>query len=256
MPKLPEIPFKGTLKKWFGGGGLPQLPTGVSSDRQPFDLARMQHMNKMQKMKRQKLLFWWIPCAILVGLIALWFLLPFPLTHQAIANYNRQNYHGARSWLLPVTWTSPQPFIAAFDSGTIDTQLGKYALAQSELIRAYTLAPANRRCMVLQNLAYSLTAHAAYLTAQGSAQDATTYKNEAASLKVTYKDCFKPNRNGPGQGDQGGGGGGGAANDIQQVLTPAQQAQLQQKNQQGRQKQQQDFKQDTVNSDNPNVKPW
>ena len=232
--------------------------SGMSPDRQPFDLAKMQ-LEPIRRHKRQQLLRRSLPVVLLMAVVALWFLLPTPLTSHAIANYKRQSYRTARRWLTPLTWTSPQPFVIAFNSGTVDTQLGNYTRAQTELTRALALAPADKRCMVLQNLVISLTAHASNLNLQNRAQQATNYSTEATTLKTNNPKCFhvvkKPTPP-PIKETQGGGGGGGAQGQSQQVLTSAQQQELQQKDQSGQQSQQQAYKQNTVNPNSPDNQPW
>jgi len=198
---------------------------------------------------------WSLWAIVPLFLLALWFLLPTPLTSKAITNYRHQAYKTARNWLTPLTWTSPEPFVSAFNSGTVDTQLGKYTVAQAELTRALTLAPANRRCMVEQNLVYSLDAHAAALQQTALGQNAVVYQTEAASIKSSDTKCFPPVKPKPTQGG-GGGGGGGAQNQNADIFTAAQQQQLQQKNSQGNQFQQQDLNQTVVNPSGPAVDPW
>ena len=226
----------------------------ATNSRQPFDLKKMKGEPE-RRQKRRQLLKYSLPFVIIFFLITLWFLLPMPLTHQGINNYKHQDYKTARKWITPLTWTSPQQFVIAFNSGTIDTQLGKYDLAQGELVRAYTLAAPNQKCMVLQNLVYSLTAHFNSLQASGDFQKSIVYDQEAGNLKTAYPKCFPPPKL-PGNTNGGGGGGGGGGAQSSQVLDQAQQQQLQQKNDQGQQSQQQDFQQNNFNQTNPNIKPW
>lgn len=231
-----------------------KAPLDVSTGGMPFDTGKVQYEANRRR-RRKKLMLWSAPAVLLVLALSLWFGLPEPLTARAITNYRHQSYPIARNWLTPLTWTSPQPFIIAFNSGTVDTQLGRYDKAQAELTKALALAPANRRCMVLQNLAISLDDHAAYLQRQPSlGEDASTYSNQADSIRGANPKCFpattkKPN--GP-----GGGGGSGSDQAALQILTATQQQQLQQKNQQGDQFQQPDFQQNAYNENNPEIKPW
>lgn len=227
-------------------------PAGTYVNRQLFDVPTMEN-EATRRQRRRKLLLWSLPGVILMLLIALWFLLPTPLTYKAIKSYNHKGYQTARDWLTPLTWTSPQQFVIAFNSGTVDTQLGKYTRAQTELTRALTLAPADKRCMVLQNLVYSLDAHAA--TLQQEVTSATTYDAQAAALRNQNPKCFHTLPGGNDNGG-GGGGGGGASAQSQQVLSQAQQQELQQKDQQGQASEQQDFNPNSVNPNSPNVKPW
>jgi hypothetical protein len=234
-----------------------QVDTRASMNRRPFDLSKTNY-EAIRHQKRRKLLLWSIPGVVIMLLIALWFLLPSPLTSHAIADYKSQNYRKARDWLTPLTWTSPQPFVIAFNSGTVDTQLGHYPLAQTELNRALTLAPADKRCMVLQNLAISITDHVAVLQQQSNYQEASSLNTEVTSIKSNNPKCFTPvlPKKTPPSGGGGGGGGGGQSESETQVLTPAEAQQLQQKNQQGQQSEEQEFSPNNVNPNSPNVKPW
>jgi predicted Zn-dependent protease len=186
----------------------------------------------------------------------LWCLLPELLTRQAIKNYDHKSYHVARRWLTPLTWTSPQPFVIAFNSGTVDTQIGNYNIAQTELNKALKLAPPDKRCMVLQNLVYSLDAHAANLQHNSSSHAATPYSNQAASLTKSNPKCFQIaalTNHSKLQKKQSGGGGG---SQSQQGLTSVQQQQLTQKNQLGQALSQQSLSQDSINPNSPAIKPW
>ena len=226
---------------------------GPTSDRLPFDMSKMEY-ETARKQKRRQLLKWSLPVVLVVFLVALWFLLPTPLTAKTITNYKHGSFATARRWIAPLTWTSPQPFVADFDSGTVDTKLGKYVRAQDELTRALTLAKPAQRCMVLQNLVYSLDAHATSLTAQF--QDVTAYTTEVTNLKANNPKCFPAKQTLLHGGGGGGGGGGSVQSPAQQIVTQAQEEQLQQKNDQGQQTLNQGFEQNTLNQNNPNVKPW
>lgn len=189
-------------------------------------------------------------------IVALWFLLPTPLTQLAINNYKRQNYPAARAWLTPLTWTSPDPFVISFNAGTVDTQLAKYNLAQTELVKALALAPIDRRCMVLQNLVISLNDHAASLESNLSlSQDASTYTDDATTIKENNPVCFRVVAKAKSSGG-GGGGGGGSSSLPTQILTSAQSQQLQQKNSQGDQLEQPQYQQNSVNPNSPSLEPW
>lgn len=223
---------------------------GAPLNRQPFDMSKMKVDEAARRDMRHKLLRWSLPAAILMFIVALWFLLPTPLTHEAIGNYNRQDYKASRNWLTPLTWTSPQPFVISFNSGTVDTQLGQYDRAQKELTRALSLATPAQRCMVLQNLAISMTDHAARLQQISNYQEATGLEAQVTNIKNSNPKCFKQTPQG------GGGGGGGGAQTQSQVVSQAQQSQLQQKNLEGQQSNEPSFQQNTLNLNSPNVKPW
>jgi tetratricopeptide (TPR) repeat protein len=236
------------------------MDIGPSPARHPFDLAKLDYEAERHK-KRKKLLLWSLPVIILAGLLALWLILPWPLTWQSIRQYNHKSYPSARSWLTPQTWTSPEPFVAAFDSGTVDTQLRNYARAEKELTRALQLAPENKRCMVLQNLVYALQHHADDLAVNGKAQQASEYTSQANSYMDHNKQCFKPlpvqqPKDQGGGGGGGGGGGSGAESASNQILSATQQQQLEQKNLQGQQSQIQELDLNSANPDSPSVKPW
>jgi hypothetical protein len=231
------------------------LGAGINHPQKRFDLKKMNY-EATRREKRHKLLLWSLPVVIIAGLLALWFLLPTPLTYKSIKNYKHKSYSTARHWLIPLTWTSPQHFVAAFDSGTEDAQLGNYDRAEGELNKALTLAKPSQRCMVLQNIVITLTDHATSLKAQGEGVESTGYTTVATNIKTTNKKCFKLTSPTPKGGGGGGGGGGGSQSQNDQVLTPAQQEQLQQKDQQGQASEQQDFKQNTVSPNSPNIKPW
>ena len=221
---------------------------------QPFDLAKMDYEANRLKKRRQLLRRSILPVAV-VALVALWFLLPTTLTHQAINAYKHQHYKPARHWLTPLTWSSPDSFVAAFNSGTVDTQLGRYDQAQTELTRALALATPRRRCMAVQNLVYSLQAHAKSLPANN--KDANTYQTKALNLAKTYSNCF----GGASGGQQGGGGGSSASSNAQdtdksEAPSLAQQQQLQQLEQQGQERKQQDIYDQTFDPSSPNLKQW
>lgn len=225
----------------------------------PFDLAKMDY-ETVRRQKRRKLLVWSIIPVIVLLAAALWFLLPSLLTHQAIGAYKRHNYPTARRWLTPLTWTSPEQFVIAFNSGTVDTQLGHYNGAEVELTRALALAPPARVCMVAQNLVYSLEAHANSLKGT-MPNDAIIYYTKALNTIRAHAPCFK------GSAAQGRIGGekqkaqGQAASSSQsqqggQTPTAIQQQQLQQKEDQGQQRQQQSLLNKTFDPNDPYVKQW
>jgi len=221
----------------------------IGPNFQPFQISQIQYDTNRRK-KRRRLLFWSLPVVLIVLLVALYFLLPTPLTSEAIQNYNHNKIQTARNWITPLTWASPQQFVIAFNSGTIDTRLGAYALAQAELVRALQLATPAERCMVVQNLVYSLDAHANQLYHTGQNQSATDLTSEVATLKQANPKCFLS------RGGGGGGGGGNKPKKPADLLTSAQEQQLQAKNEAGDQQEKQDFQQDNLNPNSPNIKPW
>jgi len=243
---------------------LAQLRNNVRSQRnvvpashQLFDASKMQYETARHQ-KRRKLLLWSLPVVVLVFFVGLWFFLPTPLTYKAIGNYDRTHYRTARDWLTPLTWTSPQQFVIAFNSGTVDTMLGSYTRAQAELTHALALAPTNKRCMVLQNLVYSLNAHANSLEQQANQEGAADYTAQSMSIKSQNPKCFPviPPKKIPPGGGGGGGGGGGSISQPEEVLSQAQADELEQKDEEGQQSEQQAFGQHTLNPNSPDVKPW
>lgn len=156
----------------------------------PFDLNRIDY-KAVLKNKRRKLLLWSIPPVAIVFLLALWFILPSILNSQAIGDYKKGDYKPARNWLTPLTWSSPEPFVAAFNSGTTDSRLGKYDLAEKELTRALALAPAGKRCMVVQNLVSTLETHAENLTTKGKPKEASISNKRAIGYKLYNQSCFE-----------------------------------------------------------------
>ena len=90
---------------------------------QPFNLEKIDYKSSLKK-KRRNLLKWTAAPVAIVFLLSFWFILPMILTHFSIADYKKGAYQPSRAWLVPLTWTSPEPFVAAFDSGKVDTRLG------------------------------------------------------------------------------------------------------------------------------------
>jgi hypothetical protein len=262
MPKIWPLPFK---RQQSDNQPLPQAEAatadtaGANLSRQPFDMTKLDREAERRK-KRKKLLLWSLPVVILAGLLALWLILPWPLTWQSIRQYNHKSYPSSRNWLTPLTWTSPEPFVASFDSGTVDVQLRNYTRAEKELTRALQLAPKDKRCMVLQNLVYSLQHHADDLEVNGKTQQANEYNSQAKTYMDQNKQCFKPlpvqQPKDQGGGGGGGGGGSGAEAASNQILSATQQQQLEQKNLQGQQSQIQELDLSNANPDSPSVKPW
>jgi tetratricopeptide (TPR) repeat protein len=216
----------------------------------PFDLSKIDYESQRIS-KRRSLLLWSIPAVVLVFFAAVWFLLPALLTQQSITAYKAKDYKTSKSWLGPLTLSSPQPFIIAFNSGTVDTQLGNYDRAETELTRAIALAPANKKCLTLQNYVFSLRAHSASLLKQSDQYNANIYYTKATTTIAANKACFK--------GAAGGGGGGGGASQSSQNTqspTPNQLQQLQQKETQGSQRQAKNAQDQSINPNDPLVKRW
>jgi len=213
----------------------------------PFDLDKVDYKAAL-KQKRLMLLKWSaIPVAI-VFLLALWFVLPTLLTHQAIGAYKTGAYQSSRSWLTPLTWSSPEPFVAAFDSGTVDTRLGNYDRAEKELTRALAIAPKDKVCMAAQNLVASLKAHAG-ATGQSS-KEKKQHQAKASIVIRAHPECFV------GSAASGGGGGSSDSSSDSQAPSEAQQQQLQQKEQEGRERQEQYATEEEYDPNDPKIKPW
>lgn len=212
----------------------------------PFDLNKMDY-KAVSKLKRKKLLVYSVVPVALVFLLAMWFILPQLLTHKAIGDYKQGNYKGARRWLAPLTWSSPEPFVAAFNSGTADTKLAKYDRAEKELTRAVAIAPKEKVCMAAQNLVFSIKDHAG--TYKEKSKEATELLTKAKLVVDNHQDCFK--------GAASSGGGGGASSAAQsQSPSDAQQQQLEQKEQEGRDRKSKYASEEKYDPNNPELKPW
>lgn len=216
-------------------------------NHQPFDLNKMDY-ETIRQHNRRKLLLWSIAPVVIFFLAALWFILPTILTHQAIGEYKHSNYSAARNWLTPLTWASPDPFVVAFNSGTVDTRLGKYERAETELSRALAIASKPRKCMAAQNLVASLQAHAK--TVSSKPKEAGAYNTKADKIIQENPICFK------GSAAQGGGSSSSSSSSQSQSPTESQQQQLQQKEQEGRERQAQYARDETFNPDDPSIKRW
>jgi tetratricopeptide (TPR) repeat protein len=214
---------------------------------QPFNLDRIDYKAVLKK-RRKKLLIWSAPPVAIVFLLALWFVLPTLLTHQAIGAYKKAAYSSSRSWLTPLTWSSPEPFVAAFDSGTVDTRLGQYERAEKELTRALALAPKDKVCMAAQNLVASLKAHGSAI--KDKAKEVKQLQAKANIVIKAHPDCFV------GSASQGGGGGSGQAQSDSQAPSEAQQQQLEQKEQEGRERKAKYATEEEYDPSNPKIKPW
>lgn len=217
---------------------------------QPFDLDKLDYETRRHQ-QRRKLLVWSLPFVVVTALLALWFILPTPLTSLAIGSYKHQRYTAARNWLAPLTWTSPEPFIAAYNSGTADSARKAFDRAEHELTRALAIAPSAKRCMVAQNLVYTLDAHAKTLAT--TLQDTTALKEQANSVVASNRLCF--------MGASSQGGGAAASNSASsssnsQSPSDSQQRQLEQKEQEGSERQAQFARDETFDASNADVKPW
>lgn len=213
---------------------------------QPFDLKKLDYETNRKELRR-KLLKRSIAPACIIGLLAIWFLLPSILTPITIDKYDDKDYGSARAWFTPLVIASPERFVADFNSGTIDTKLGEFERAEQELGRALAFAPEGKICMVAQNLAVSHILHADSLV--GPAQ-AKIYDNKATELIEKYPECFEG-------GTSGGGGGGGSSSSANaNSLSKSQQQQLDQKEQKGRDRQEQYARDEEFDPSKPQLKPW
>ncbi|CAN5377684.1 hypothetical protein BH09PAT4_BH09PAT4_06460 [soil metagenome] len=213
----------------------------------PFDLDKLDYETHRRR-QRRKMLIWSLAPVLLVGVVALWFILPSILTHEAIGSYKHGSYAASRRWLIPLTWTSPEPFVIAFNSGTVDTKLKHYERAEVELNRALAIAPNHKKkCMAAQNLVISLKAHADDL--KSIPKQAQVYEVKAATVRGENEGCFR------GSAAQGGGSSQSSSSQSQ-ALSTKQQQQLQQKEQEGQERQKQYSRDDTFNPNDPKIKRW
>lgn len=215
--------------------------------RQPFDLSKL-NFEAIRRQNRKKLLIRSIVPVVLVFIIAMWFILPRVLTHFAINEYKKGNFSKSRSWLTPLTWTSPEQFVIAFNSGTVDTKLKQYDRAEKELARAVAIAPEDKICMAAQNLVFSIKEHGS--TFEKDSKEEAEYKTKANTVVEKHPDCFK------GSAASGGGSSSSSSAAQSQAPTEAQQQQLQQKEQEGRERQAQFAREEEYDPNNPNLKPW
>lgn len=212
----------------------------------PFDLTKIDY-KAVRKQQRKKLLLYSVIPVIIVFLLALWFLSPSILTHKAIAEYKQGNYKTSRRWLTPLTWTSPEQFVIAFNSGTVDTRLAKYDRAEKELTRAVAIAPSAKVCMAAQNLVFSMNEHSA--TFQDAAKEVAQLQAKAKLVVEDHKDCFQGS-------SSGGGGGGSGAAEQRQSPSESQTQQLEQKEQEGRDRRSKFASEEKYDPNNPELKPW
>jgi predicted Zn-dependent protease len=215
--------------------------------KQPFSLDKINY-EAIRRQKRKKLLIRSLVPVVIMFLIALWLILPSLLTHQAIGSYKQGSYQGARKWLTPLTLTSPEPFVIAFNSGTVDTRLAKYDRAEAELTRALAIAPIDKRCMAAQNLVASLRAHATSLGEDD--KEATVFLKKSLTIISANQICFK------GSAASGGSSSQSDSSSDNQALTDTQKQQLQQKEQEGRERQAQYARDETFDPNDPKTKPW
>lgn len=213
----------------------------------PFDLTLLDY-DAQRRTKRRKLLIWSIPAVIVAFALGLWLVAPQLLTGRAISGYKHGNFGSARSWITPLTWTSPEPFVAAFNSGTIDSAQEKYDRAERELTRALAIAPPAKRCMTAQNLVLTLTNH--INKSKSDPKAVTTLTKQSNAIMQANSSCFKGGSSG------GGGGSSSSSADDSQSPSDSQQQQLQQKEQAGSERQAQYAREETYNPDDPSIKPW
>lgn len=214
---------------------------------QPFDLSKLDYETTRHQ-KRRKLLVWSVAPVIVVFIVSLWFLLPTILTRQAIIAYKGENYNTARGWLTPLTWSSPEPFVIAFNSGTVDAQKGKYDRSEAELSRAVAIAPSQqKKCMAAQNLVTTLSKHAESLKKEEPKQADSIATKATTVIKENTK-CFK--------GAAASGGGASQSNSQSPSPSKSQQEQLEQKEQEGRERKAKFAREEEYNPDNPSIKPW
>ncbi len=216
---------------------------------QLFDTSKMDYA-ALRRQKRIKLLSWSAPVVVAVLLLASWFILPSLLTGRAIPQYKHGQYATARGWITPLTWTSPQPFVAAYNSGTADAAQKKYDRSEKELTRALALAPKDKRCMVAHNLVFALKAHADSLTNSPSKSGVEALTKQSDNVISSNKRCFK------GAASSGGGGSSSSSTSDSQSPSDSQQQQLQQKEQEGKDRQAQFARDEQYNPDDPSIKPW
>lgn len=212
-----------------------------------FDLSKIDY-KAMRRAKRHKLVLWSAPVVFLVLLVALWFVLPIPLTAQAIKEYKQGNYQAARAWLVPLTITSPEPFVIVFNTGTIDTKLKKFDRAERELTRAVAIAPKPLKCMAAQNLAASLKAH----EDSSGIEKLAFFQTKVSKVVSENSKCFPVDK----ASASGGGGGSSSNTSTSPSVSDAQQQQLQQKEQEGRERQKQYARDEQYDPTKPQIKPW
>lgn len=188
-----------------------------------------------------------IPVCI-IALIAILLALPMLLTHIAIQQYAKEQYGSAANWIRPLDIVSPEPFVIAYNKGTIDTRLGKYEAAETALNRAVAIAPKGKKCMAAQNLATLLDMHSKSLS--DSPGEATQYATKRDEVIAAHPDCFK------GASASGGGGSSSGAAASSESPSDAQQDQLEQKEQKGQERKEQLAQEETFDPSKPKIKPW
>lgn len=212
----------------------------------PFSLDKMAY-EAIRRGKRKQMLLWSLPVMIVIFLFSLWFILPSVLTGRSISAYKGSNYSAARNWLTPLTWSSPERFVIAFNSGTADIAKKNYIRAESELSQALALAPADKRCMAARNLVFAFESHAS--TTEHDEKMASKLTTQAKSIRSSNQSCFKG-------GASGGGSGQSSSSATSQSPSEAQQQQLEQKEQEGRDRQEQFARDEEYSPDDPSIKPW
>lgn len=211
----------------------------------PFDLTKLDH-DKVRKLQRKTALKWSIAPAVLILLLALWFMLPMPLTYIGIKNYEAGQYDKARWWVTAPTWTSPEPFVAQFNAGTIDVKRGEYKAAEKHLTVALALAPLEKRCMVARNLVISFASHVKSLGKDTA--EAKIPASKARNVIRANQECFK--------GIASSGGGSGSSSAQEQSPTDTQEQELQQKELKGQERKEQFAQDEEYDAANPRIKPW
>lgn len=185
---------------------------------------------------------------IMVSLMAVLLALPMTLTHIAIQQYEKNQHEDAKSWIRPLSIFSPEPFVIAYNKGTIDTKLGNYEAAESALNRAVAIAPKDKKCMAAQNLATSLDMHSKSIA--DSPGEATQYAAKRDEVVAAHPDCFK------GASASGGGGSSSGAAASSDSPSDAQQDQLEQKEQKGQERKEQLAQEETFDPTKPKIRPW
>lgn len=170
------------------------------------------------------------------------------LTTQAIKEYKKGNYQVARTWLIPLTITSPEPFVAVFNTGTIDTKLKEFDRAEHELTRAVAIAPKPLKCMAAQNLVVSLKAHADASDIDRLAH----FQSKINKIISENSKCFPEDK----AAASGGGGGSSSSTSTTQSVSDAQQQQLKQKEQEGRERQESYARDEQYDQSKSQIKPW
>lgn len=213
----------------------------------PFDLQKISD-DHARHQKRWQMFLWSIPAVIFLLLLAIWLILPGILTGRALNAYNHGAYKIARQWIAPLTLTSPEPFVAAYNSGTFDSADGTYDRAEKELTRALALAPQDMKCKTAQNLVFTLRAHS--LSTPDATNNATAYLKQSANIISAHPTCFKAAASSGGASSQS------SSSGNSQAPSDSQQQELQQKEQAGRDRKAKFARDEEYNATDPSVKLW